>query len=430
MPMLPAIVLSSHNTGLGVIRALGSKGVPIVSVYYQKSDMGYVSKYVGHRIFAPHPEHRQEEFIALLMDWGEKNGRAVVIPADDGTLAAISRHKQVLERHFLVACPDWNVVRRIIDKRYTYAVAEAIGIQAPKTVVPQNYEEMEAYGRSIEYPCLVKPCESHRYFEIFRRKMVRADNFQQLAHAYRQASDAGLDVVLQEFIPGDDSHGVNYNSYFRDGAPLVEFTAAKVRLSPPYFGVPSVVISREIGETFGPGRQIIKALGFNGFSCTEFKRDPRDGVYKLMEVNGRHNRSVLLAVKCGINFPWLEYQHLTTGAIPAAASCRQSIYWIDEFRDTYRFLGQCRKKSFPLIRQLRPYVNKHVCAVFDHTDPAPFLKRCIDILRSTLPSGIPAPAPATPSPPEGVRLAQSTQEDALREPVEPETDKALAGHRL
>lgn len=382
--MLPAIVLSSHNTGLGVIRALGSKGVPITSVYYQKSDMGYVSRYVRQRIFAPHPEHREEEFIGLLLDLGRKNGKALIIPADDETLSAVSRHKKTLEKYFLVACPDWSVTRRIIDKKHTYAAAASAGIPAPKTLVPKNYDEMETYGRSIEYPCLVKPCESHRYFEVFRRKMVKIDNFDQLSRAYRQAVDAGLEVLLQEFIPGDDSHGVNYNSYFCEGEPLVEFTAAKLRLSPPYFGVPSVVISREIREMFEPGRKIVKALGFNGFSCTEFKKDPRDGVYKLMEVNMRHNRSVLLAVKCGINFPWIEYQHLVAGTLPGPSSYRQSIYWIDEFRDAYRFVGQCGKKKFPLIRQLQPYMSKHVCAVFDRSDPGPFLKRCIDVLRSTV----------------------------------------------
>ena len=194
----------------------------------------------------------------------------------------------------------------------------------------------------------------------------------------------GLEVMLQEFIPGDDTRGVNYNSYFWNGEPLVEFTAEKVRLSPPYFGVPSVVVSREVTEMIEPGRSIVRAMGFTGFSCTEFKRDARDGTYKLMEVNGRHNRSVLLAVKCGINFPWIEYQHLVTGRMPKPSSYRQSIYWIDEFRDAYRFAGQCGKKKFALLRQLRPYMNRHVCAVFDPKDPGPFFKRCIEVVRLTL----------------------------------------------
>lgn len=46
LKMKSAIVLSAHNTRLAVIRSLGEAGIPIVSLYYDKNDMGYVSKYV------------------------------------------------------------------------------------------------------------------------------------------------------------------------------------------------------------------------------------------------------------------------------------------------------------------------------------------------------------------------------------------------
>lgn len=383
--MIPAIVLSSHTAGLGVIRALGSKGVPIVSVYYEKKDMGYVSRYVKERVFAPHPERHEEDFVGLLIEYARKNGRGLIVPADDATLSVVSRHKSELEEHHLVACPDWSITGRIIDKKHTYALAEKIGVMVPRTLVPNSFEEMAKYGREIEYPCLVKPCESHRYYEVFKRKMVRVENLDELISAYRQAACQGIQVMLQEYIPGEDDRGVNYNSYFLDGEPLIEFTAAKVRLSPQGFGVPSVVVSKEIPEILAEGRKILKALGYSGFSCTEFKKDSRDGVYKFMEVNGRHNRSAILAVKCGINYPWIEYQHLVAGKTPVTSAYRHGIYWVDEFRDFYRYVEHCRKGRFTLISQIRPYLKKNVFAVFDPRDSKPFFKHCLDLLKSLLP---------------------------------------------
>jgi len=380
--MLPAIILSSHTAGLGVIRALGIKGVPIVSVYYDKNDMGYVSKYVKERVLAAHPEQHEEHFIGQLMDYAKKKGKGLVIPADDATLSVVSKHKSVLEKYHIVACPDWNITERIIDKKHTYALAERIGIPLPRTIVPKSLDELEQYGKSIDYPCLVKPCESHRYYEVFKRKMVRVENIVDLVSAYIQATDQGLEVMLQEYIPGEDDRGVNYNSYWCDGEPLVEFTAEKVRLSPQGFGVPSVVISKEIPEVLEAGRMILKAMGYSGFSCTEFKKDTRDGVYKFMEVNGRHNRSASLAMKCGINYPWIEYQHLVDGKIPAVSTYSHGIYWIDEFRDAYRYVEQCRKGRFSLIHQIRPYLKSNVFAVFDLRDLKPFIKRCIDMMNT------------------------------------------------
>lgn len=69
--------------------------------------------------------------------------------------------------------------------------------------------------------------------------MVRVDNQEQLLAELNQCFEYDLEVMLQELIPGDDTHGVNYNSYrTADGDVLAEFTAEKVRLSPPNFGVP------------------------------------------------------------------------------------------------------------------------------------------------------------------------------------------------
>ncbi len=379
--MIPAIVLSSHTIGLAVIRSLGVMGVPVTVFYYNDRDMGHVSRYVREKVRTRHPEKFEEEFIDSLINYSGKTGRSVLFPADDETLKVVSKNKDLLENHYIVACAGWEVTRQYIDKKYTYALAERTGVPCPRTMVPKSEPELEMFGRSVDYPCLIKPCESHRYFQVFRRKMVRVDNIDQLLAAYRQATGAGLEVMVQEYIPGDDTKGVNYNSYFWEGKPLVEFTAEKVRLAPPSFGVPRVVLSKEIGEIMEPGRRILEAMGYNGYSCTEFKKDVRDGVYKLMEVNGRHNRSGLLSVHCGINFPWIEYRHLAYGELPSATGFRSGVYWIDEINDIVHCV-KCRgQERFALRQYLSPYLGQHVFAVFDAKDPKPFARRCLALTK-------------------------------------------------
>lgn len=373
--MNPAIVLSTHTMGLGVIRALGMMGVPIIGVYHDKSDMGYVSRYVKERIFAPHPEESEEGFLDLLIDTAGRFAGSLLIPASDETLVTVSRHKSLLEQYFTVGCTEWEVTERFLDKKHTYALADAIGVPVPKTVVPQCAEDVRRYSETISYPCMVKPSQSHRYFELFRRKMVKVDTFDQLLAAYQQAADAGLEVLLQEFIPGDDSMGANYNSYFWRGEPMVEFTAQQLRNGPPESGSPRVVMSKHIPEMIEAGRSILEAMDFYGYSCTEFKLDARDGVYKLMEINGRHNRSGLLAVRCGVNFPWLQYKHLITGELPSAHTYPTGVYWVDIARDvTYSVRYAARERYSPL-QYARPYIGPHVFSTFAWKDPKPFMKR-------------------------------------------------------
>lgn len=175
----PAIVLSSHTMGLAVIRALGIMGVSIaVIVYDEREDMGYVSKYVRERIPAPHPEKSEDQFIDVLVKSAAHLGGSLVIPTSDETLAAVSRHKTLLERHYRVACREWNITEQFIDKKRTYALADAIGVPAPKTTIPRSAEDVEKYSKTIHYPCFVKPCQTHSHYDRFKRKMTRVDNLE------------------------------------------------------------------------------------------------------------------------------------------------------------------------------------------------------------------------------------------------------------
>ncbi len=385
--MKPAIVLSTHTMGLGVIRALGIMGVPIIAVYYNSSDMGYLSKYVTERIHAPHPEIYEEKFVRLLAESGTRFRGGLLIPASDETLATVSKHKSLLEQYYVVACTNREITERFIDKMHTYRLAEEIGVPAPKTVVPSSIEDLERYSQAVQYPCLVKPRQSHRYYELFKTKMVRVDNLNQMIAEYRQATNAGLGVMIQELIPGGDSQVVNYNSYFWDGVPLVECTAQQIRKAPPEFGAPRVVISKDIPEVLESGRRILTAMGFYGYSCTEFKMDSRDSTYKLMEVNGRHNRSSLLAVRCGLNFPWLQYKHLIQGELPAPTHYQNGVYWISLDRDIGYGIKYFKKERYRLSQYIRPYVQPHVFDVLDWKDPKPFFWRRFGMVKSAVQAG-------------------------------------------
>ncbi len=373
--MRTAVILSAHTMALGVVRALGEQGVPVVVVHYDPRDMAHVSRYVRDSILAPHPEKNAAAFIATLSEIAARYPESVLFPVSDESVVAVAKHHALLSHYYTVACPDWNVCQRFIEKKFTYSLAEQHGIAAPHTVIPQSEQDVVAYGEKVMFPCLVKPSQSHLFYERFKRKMLPAHDLDSLLTAYRQAAAAKLEVMLQEIIPGPDSNVVNYNAYIHQGIAVCEFTAQHIRNAPPVWGSPRVVLSANIQEVVPPGRKILRVMGFQGYACTEFKKDERDGIYKLMEVNGRHNLSTLLAVRCGINFPWLHYLHLTTGSPPTRKDYAQNIYWIDTVRDLGYSLRYGLQERYALRQYARPYVRPHVFAILSLHDPVPFAKR-------------------------------------------------------
>lgn len=373
--MKNALVIYAHIVGMAVIRSLGKMEVPVYTLNYSENEMGQYSKYVKGRLKVPDPRKDETAFIEKLVELGSQFAGSLLIPTDDYTVVVLSKNKELLQSYYVVAVEDWPVVEKCIEKQYTYGIARSCGIPAPATFTVGSSGELALIRDQITYPCLIKPCKGHTFFDHFGVKMFRVANDQELLARYDLVERAGFSIMIQEFIPGDDSQGVNYNSYFVDGDPIAEFTAQKVRLEPPFLGSPRVLVSRRIPDILENGRHLLRKLNYSGFSCMEFKKDQRDGGYKLMEVNCRNNLSGALAVTCGINFPWIMYRHLMYGEVNRAGTFRENVYWIDLDKDVLRFFISRKEEGYTLKQYLEPYLKEKVFAILSITDPLPYLKR-------------------------------------------------------
>ena len=378
--LAPAIVLGAETASLGVVRALGRHGVPVVVLHYGATDTAHRSRYVtaSARICPPHED--EAAFVTGVLAAAERCAGGLLIPTSDEAVVAVSRNLSALAERYVVACTPWEITRTFIEKRLTYELAQRSGIACPRTVAPASRDDVLRYTEDARFPCLVKPSRSYRFVARFHAKMFMAYTREELLARYEEATAAGCEVVLQEFIPGADGAGVNYNSYWWDGEPLVEFTAVKVRGGPPAVGSPRVVESRLVPDALAPGRGILRAMRFSGYACTEFKRDLRDGRLKLMEVNGRHNLSTALAVRCGIDFPWLQYRHRMLGVVPEATRFEEGVYWIDLLRDVGYSVTRRHSERYPLRDYVRPYLRRHVFAVPAWRDPVPFVWEWLRLL--------------------------------------------------
>ena len=67
---------------------------------------------------------------------------------------------------------------------------------------------------------------------------------------------------------------------------------------------------RTVGERF------LSLIDYSGVGEVEFMRDPRDGVYKLLEVNPRFWGWHSLAIAAGIDLPYLWYRDATQEYLP------------------------------------------------------------------------------------------------------------------
>ncbi len=368
--------------GLGVIRSLGRRGVPVIAAQFDKRDVGQHSRYVVETVRLARPDKEEERFIEGLEGLGGRYPGALLVPAHDAAVVAMARHRWRLGRLFVVACPDEETVSRYIDKDLTYRIAGAAGIPVPSTMAVEEEGDLDRAIVEFTFPVLAKPRQSHLFVSAFGRKMVAAADADQLVRTVRSAWAMGLDMLVQEIIPGGAAAGANYNAYIVDGAPVAEFTARKVRNSPALWGSPCVLKSEVIEDLIGPGRRALGAIGLEGFACTEWRRDVRDGTWKLIEINGRHNLSSALAPRCGVDFPWIEYRHRVAGVLESGDHpYEQGRYWTDLLRDLGSRSRAKGVEKVSVTGLLSPYLSRHVGAHWAWDDPLPGLARAYDAVR-------------------------------------------------
>ena len=134
------------------------------------------------------------------------------------------------------------------------------------------------------------------------------------------------------------------------------FCGRKLRQDPRAIGNARVAESVWVDEVVEYGLRLLRGLDFHGPSQVEFKRDPRDGVFKLMEVNPRLWQWHELATACGVDLPVIAYCDLL-GDIPRPVrQGREKKRWAITLKQSKRPLPQPPPYVDPLLHADDPAV--------------------------------------------------------------------------
>lgn len=92
---------------------------------------------------------------------------------------------------------------------------------------------------------------------------------------------------------------------------LAQFSLQKNHQFPAQFGTGAHIVSKTVPELFDICLPFFKAIHLKGVAMAEFKKDPRDGVYKFIEINPRFWLTHSLTGAAGIDFVYLYYLSMT-----------------------------------------------------------------------------------------------------------------------
>jgi predicted ATP-grasp superfamily ATP-dependent carboligase len=270
------------------------------------------------------------------------------------------------------------VLERVLDKSRLVAAAREIGVACPTEVRVTRASDLERARAEIELPCIVKPAVTSRWRHtailaaLRGRKVVTFERWDELAAFYEQISKFDPEMLVQEYIPGTDEDLVIFGSYVASGGePLRFFTARKVLQAPPGSGTGIVVQAVRIPEIVATSKALLATLGMSGISEIEYKRDPRNGRYVLIEINTRHWDQHLLGAAAGVNLTRALYADVVGDPMPAMEQDARPVSWIAEEGYLVGLKDTLRGKGYPLRQYLRPLRGRKTWATLAWSDPRP-----------------------------------------------------------
>lgn len=370
----PAVVAPAFNaTGLGIVRDLGREGVPVIAVDHYPKSIGLASRYAVP-VLSRDPRYDEEGLLEDLEHIGAAlPQRAVLFPAFDDHVWAFSRHAERLEKYFILPFARWAAMQRLADKEAQMQAAWAAGVDTPRTFFVHGPDDIEAAAQEVPFPALFKPLRHQEMRRRFGVKVVLAETAADLAAAYEKARVCGA-LMLQEIVPGDDQDFYTFGAYHdASSRPLGQFISRKIRQHPRDFGESRIAESDWVPDVAAASLSLLDELSYHGVSGTEYKRDPRDGRLKLMEVNARHWLHHTLATAAGVNLSYTAYSD-AVGKPYVAPPQRDGVRWLDLGREARDTVGELRRGQIKPREALSGFRGVRVDAVYALDDPAPALR--------------------------------------------------------
>lgn len=383
--VIPVVVTPlDEHMGLDIARSLHKHGIPVYGLDHDKRAVGKYSN-ACRLVISPDPQKDKSGFIEFLIQFSKQIGcKPVLIPLSDEHVLVISRNRELLEAHYEFVMPDKETIEALCTKVGLIEVAYSLNIPAPVTHFPKSADEVEQIAGQLPYPVILKPGESPQWHDPLierqlrhgllegRAKVVLCNNGDELKKAYQQLASINPELIIQEVIPGEDSR-LYYVSFYmdRNSQPLAAFAGRKDRVIPIGFGSASFVHSFHDPILIKTGLRIFQGMRYQGLGGIEFKKDPRDETYKLIEVNTRFGMWDGLGARCGVDFGYIAYCDALRIPVKPRLSYRTGIIWLDWQRDLRAAIAYIRKRTFTWHDWLASLRGEKMWAIYSGTDPWP-----------------------------------------------------------
>jgi D-aspartate ligase len=291
------------------------------------------------------------------------------------------KHREKLERYYHIPMASLDVAEILLNKKKFFQMLQKQKIPHAQTFFPIDEAELESISKDVRYPCMVKPIHSESFRFEFKTKSFRADSSKELIEGYNKSVGKNQEAIIQEIIPGPASCMYGLNAYYdKTGTPDGVFMYRRIREWPHDFGNGCTIESVKVPELKEIIDPLTKKIGYYGIVDAEFKKDPRNNEFKLIEINARCWMQVSLPARCGSNIPYIAYMDAIGAKVVRSISVKEHVKWISLVDDIQSSVKSMLEGNFSLRKWIDSFRGKKEYSVFASDDPLPFFVLIADLI--------------------------------------------------
>ena len=292
------LVLDGQNINtLAIARELGRNEYYVGVTCNRRSGLTFFSRYSSKKYIVPGYRDKQlyvEEISRIALD----DGYSMIIPVGLESYLAFSEFRDLVPESVRIPLPPAESMYIASCKDRTFDHAKGLGLAIPETLKvdsPHN-GKIADFIDSTGFPIVVKGSicgvENIRY----------CNDMNELDNALSRLLKHEERVICQEYIRGD-THG--FYTYYHNGRMYASFMHERMKEFPITGGPSAVAKSYRDNALVELSKKLLDSLDWNGPVMVEWKRDEKDGRYKLIEINPKLWGSLDLTIQSGVNIPLL-----------------------------------------------------------------------------------------------------------------------------
>lgn len=237
-----------------------------------------------------------------------KDKKILTVGCGDNYVRSISQNLGKFADNVYAPYTECEILEKLQDKDYFYKLCDEYGILYPKTYTC-TMAEADSVEPGFDAPYILKPADGVMYFANpfeGQKKVFRLDTKEELLSTLKKIYASGYtkDMIIQEFIPGDDTYMRVLTCYsdWNGKVKLMALGHVLLEEHTPYgIGNHAVIMNEYNEELMMQFKKFLEGIKFKGFSNFDIKYDRRNNTYKVFEINTRQGRSNFYVTGAGHN---------------------------------------------------------------------------------------------------------------------------------